>query len=72
MKDNELTPWFPASVKPARNGFYQVMMVASAAWSYWDGLKWGFACWSKKDAIRHKHKESPTQDKQWRGLSKKP
>jgi hypothetical protein len=58
----ELTPWFPADVKPARVGNYQCREGSQDVW-YWDGRVWrspnfGWEC--------------TKQDRQWRGLASDP
>lgn len=60
-----LTPWFPASVKPVRVGWYETKVVGTygPAMSHWDGLLWyvvegSLVCFY--------------QDRKWRGLADKP
>jgi hypothetical protein len=37
------TPWFPASVKPARVGWYQASYHGYGTyWRYWTGTRWRF------------------------------
>jgi hypothetical protein len=57
--DPEVTDWFPADVKPARTGSYQVLEAEAPNWPFpsyaeWNGKKWD------KDIIN------------WRGLAKEP
>lgn len=70
----ELTPWFPAAVKPARIGVYQVAPFAKdePRWSYWDGMNWSFftirleSLEEKKDYCVHSERMP------WRGLAYDP
>ena len=61
------TPWFPADVKPARNGKYQVRNVVSGDpfHGYWNNGKWRFS--NRSNAAKFRH-----QEREWRGLAKKP
>lgn len=74
------TPWFPANIKPVREGPYEVWSAAyeSAGWyAWWDGKEWGpafkgggqeksiaLACGCRRWLAR--------QDRNWRGLAQKP
>jgi hypothetical protein len=78
----KLTPWFPDTVKPAREGVYEVepMSANNRAFAYWNGLRFGYRCWDYPDL------PNPVQDaydmrtadtvlppfSQWRGLAEKP
>ena len=77
MKEQELTPWFPPSVKPVRNGVYLRMYGDGPAYSLWDGRFW--QCGVRVDhydavdiAAAVPHVASPSQDLKWRGLAKEP
>lgn len=66
-EESELTEWFPASIKPARKGEYQVLFdKQEVKWPFqsnvhaaaWDGKKWDVPAAKKV--------------KEWRGLAKDP
>ena len=65
FKKQELTPWYPADIKPVRVGTYQVKCVTKYFceyfYAYWDGKEW-----------LNKEKQYPLiyQDREWRGLTK--
>jgi hypothetical protein len=66
---DELTPWFPTSVKPARIGFYDVrergVLLSWRRW--WDGSIWRI---NSPDAMSS---SINTMDGiEWRGLAKEP
>lgn len=73
-----LTPWYPPSVKPAREGMY----VASAnippnedCFRYWDGELWRGCDFGSFDTASPGPDGSPSdfQDTiQWRGLAEQP
>lgn len=74
MKEESLTPWFPAEVKPVHVGVYPVKFsLCGEGFSHWNGKKWGFAMNTPAQA-----KKSPgnrayaEQRKEWRGLRSKP
>lgn len=55
----EVTDWFPVSIKPVRNGVYEVLTASGVAWPFptkavWDGKAWN------------------TDVTEWRGLAKDP
>ncbi len=70
----KLTPWFPADVKPVRVGVYLVKspLLLTGGFSYWDGKRWGWICYTRRDAAAEKVYPGASQDKQWRGLAEKP
>lgn len=71
MSKQELTPWFPADMKPVRVGMYEReynFWTGLDARDYWNGEKWivclnGF--WDGSDY-------SATSLKKWRGLASDP
>lgn len=74
----KLTPWFPADVKPVRDGIYFVRqlrddrksgIVIFEGYCYWIGSRWGSASGSKAGAKRMKN-DRGFQNKPWRGLTK--
>jgi hypothetical protein len=76
----KLTPWFPASVKPARVGWYQAAYYGYGTyWRYWTGARWrvGVGIDSIKDPIPYVLGTAQCEfgfvkkDK-WRGLAKPP
>lgn len=75
------TPWFPAGIKPVREGPYEVWSATyeSAGWyAWWDGKKWGpaFKYGGQKRSIRISYgcrqSAGAIQDRHWRGLAQKP
>lgn len=76
MKEDQLTPWFPAEVKPVHVGVYEVRRF------YWDGgvmddvrLRWNGNGW----VYAHEHHGARSGDyasvwlcDTWRGLRSKP
>lgn len=65
------TPWFPDMVKPVRRGRYQTQCSIGIGFSYWNGERWSNQRHRLED-IRTGHTKGAMQDKQWRGLAKKP
>lgn len=66
----ELTPWFPADVKPSRIGRYERLWPTALERSipdYWDGSVWYCA-----DLAGRLDSVPSTSAVQWRGLAKKP
>jgi hypothetical protein len=72
----KLTPWFPASVKPARVGVYNVdTLELGDIYRYWDGRHWSFFGLSPDGAMtQHAHGNIFTNGRlfPWRGLAEKP
>lgn len=73
----QYTEWFPADVKPVREGIYEtkspVMNDDPGRYSYWNGGSWGGAYMDNRTAFAGRHKESMFQNRPWRGLtSEKP
>jgi len=70
-KQPKLTPWFPAHVKPAREGVYRT---EGNVFQYWTGTSWGLCCDDKNSAaerVATSH-TSLFQHTKWRGLAEKP
>ena len=71
-----LTPWFPASLKPARIGLYRVkwrrLGEGPAEWCWWNGSRWAWSYGTTKDALSDKETEGAHQHKLWRGLASNP
>ena len=70
--DDQLTPWYPAEIKPKRKGVYERDMThGRGSYSYWNGKYW--CGWGGDVGIAHyngiKHHESCVQDAPWRGLA---
>ncbi len=68
-KDEDLTPWFPADVKPVRPGVYEVQMT-TGRFAYFDGQRWGWSFRTKREADTDRDHRNAAQDKVWRGLNK--
>lgn len=71
----KLTPWFPASVKPARVGVYEKRTSGHHAtqWAGWDGRVWNVLCLTPEEAAAEMDGH-PTcfPDDEWRGLAEEP
>jgi hypothetical protein len=75
--DTQLTPWFPARVKPARVGVYQTQDSDLPGYTYynlWDGKRWHYG---DQELRTHQVWFDPWPDnaaslKRWRGLAKEP
>jgi hypothetical protein len=65
MSEQKLTPWFPASVKPVREGVYEVKEVGgpNTFLLRWFRKRWWLTECDGKAFI---------QDREWRGLSTPP
>ena len=65
FKKQELTPWYPADIKPVRVGKYQVKCAVKYFheyfYAYWDGKQW-------VDGLNQYR--LIYQDREWRGLTK--
>ena len=70
-KDEDLTPWFPADVKPVRPGVYEVQTI-TGRFAYFDGYSWGWSFATKREAERDRDPWYAMQKKLWRGLNKEP
>ena len=72
--DEELTPWFPPTIKPVREGVYETSATESGpSFNYWDGHQWLWTCASiKATQARYLDVRSGVQDHVWRGLARKP
>ena len=70
------TPWFPAKIKPARPGVYEVSDEDDASilrwFSYFDGtnFKWFSTC--PDEAFRQRDLGTGCIVKRWRGLAEEP
>lgn len=78
MNVTKLTEWFPAHVKPAHVGVYEVRFlrcesVSVEGFSYWDGRKWSETQPSaERGAMYQANFITGVQNKEWRGLAKEP
>ena len=72
VKKEKLTPWFPAGVRPMRNGFYLRDYRPTIAYSYWDGECWSMGCFDINDHKFTKSEPSAFQGLRWRGLAEQP
>lgn len=74
--EDQLTPWFPAHVSPARNGLYMKLCGYGCAigFQFWDGecwYAWHFVPFGAEMAYEGGRKAAPVFD-QWRGLNFNP
>ena len=76
--NEELTPWFPKTVKPARKGVYQIKRTTGLCrgwtlYAYFDGKVFGWYLPSKEDAIDHYMRgDRHAKTFPWRGLANNP
>ncbi len=69
----KLTEWYPASIKPVREGVYETNMSGRQGYSYWTGRQWSNQ--SKHAVYAERHKtwlSGASQKKNWRGLAEPP
>ena len=67
----KLTPWFPGSRKPAREGVYIRDMPGGALYAMWDGAYWLAASTTLAVAAQSRLM-SINQRRRWRGLADQP
>ena len=74
MADKQMTPWFPAKVKPAHTGVYEVRFDSTpdvVGYAFWTGDRWG--CMSstpeKAESISNAFVDWASQNKRWRGFT---
>ena len=68
---SKYTPWFPASIKPVRVGWYSTESKAPAR-RYWNGWAWSGMCDDRDDdaaCAKWQHWASTRTDIKWRGLT---
>jgi hypothetical protein len=68
----KLTKWFPAGVKPVRQGWYERDYRPEPAYSYWNGHFWSSGVLNLMDHRLTRYTVSPFQNKRWRGLAHPP
>ena len=64
-----LTPWYPANIKPVREGIYQTKVQGYLGYSFWELGRWGNQCGTVADLSRFGGHMPGEQDKQWRGMA---
>lgn len=73
MRKKELTPWFPASVKPVRDGVYEAI---HGGWEHgfarFENGFWQFLLATPELAEATPFSHGASQNKEWRGLAKEP
>ena len=75
MSEPKLTPWYPASVKPVREGVYPTSIYywrgeIEYGYSNWNGSRWSMQAATPHDAkARGFFLNAARQDKRWRGLA---
>lgn len=72
--EDQLTPWFPAHVKPSRNGLYMKLCGygRDIGFQFWDGEFWYGWSFSLRGAMSFYQMEVKALDNrrnQWRGLN---
>lgn len=71
--NEELTPWFPKAISPARPGVYEVdAPTGTTYYSFFDGKRWNGEWWTPERAVTRGDPGYGMQGKQWRGLSEQP
>ena len=73
----KLTPWFPAHVKPARVGVYEVDDqdgMIGPWYAYWNGRRFGWRSWKGPQEAYESRFDSIGLDERaiWRGLAEDP
>ena len=73
---NKMTPWFPAHIKPVREGVYEIQWWYVDCWdygfSYWNGEQWTNSTETPEKALLHKKRTGGAiQDKKRRGITEK-
>lgn len=70
---NIYTEWFPANIKPVREGVYETkwdLLGKNTNFQYWDGLYWGCYAGSPEDAyVIRKTRSLARPNPVWRGLN---
>lgn len=67
MDESKLTPWFPPTQDPTRDGVY--LRDPDGPWySYWNGYFWGYLSTSPEAAVIHKNDQTNVPNVPWRGL----
>lgn len=76
MSRQELTPVFPAHIKPVRVGVYHTRMGRDDGYSLWRGNEWGHQWVRPGDAAARPDGNGggtpACQSKEWRGLAADP
>lgn len=75
MSTPKLTPWYPADVKPVRDGVYETAIEESTStfFQYWLDGKWRYCSRTPERAVsRLQRNPSNCQDRVWRGLAEDP
>jgi hypothetical protein len=70
MSTSRLTPWYPTTIKPVRDGLYQTRWMGRLGWSMWERGRWGNQCDTKENMISKGGARAGEQNKYWRGLNK--
>lgn len=69
----KLTPWFPANVKPVREGIYIATVVrGDTFYRYWDGKVWHCGGDTVAKAAANRGFWRFQNQIRWRGLAEKP
>lgn len=64
-----LTPWYPANIKPVREGPYQTKVQGYLGYSFWSDGRWGNQCGSVADLCLQGGRMPGEQNKEWRGMA---
>jgi hypothetical protein len=73
VNEQDLTPWFPGSVEPVREGVYQRQFGSTdnLGYCFWDGTHWHFRALTPIGAM-NTSLVSTFHRLPWRGLAKEP
>lgn len=73
MSAPELTPVFPAHIKPVRDGVYRVLNgVGGYAYFHTSTGRWGWRYATVERAGEYRSTRGSNQDKRWQGLTNDP
>ncbi len=76
MSEAQMTPWFPANMKPVRTGVYEVRLDGASslmAYAFWSGDRWGAMSSTLQMAPTQKYAfaDWASQNKRWRGFTER-
>lgn len=67
--EKDMTPFFPADMKPERFGVYNTRCDWGSGYSLWNGFRWGSQYTYPENAEKYGEETAGHQEKEWRGLS---
>ncbi len=69
---DNLTDWYPGSIKPVRAGVYQRRCNGVILYAYFNGHVWSMGSQALTDAMNLKIWIAKNQTSEWRGLDEAP